>query len=467
MSAKPTAGCVTAPLDAGFMPAVVALEAQRRAARAVNSMDEAVLVIWQGEHPVARYTLPLLPAEHPEASNNFRLLERCAKFLLWACGGHRISVAAPAALVEQLRQHYAATATGRFDADVMGRRVYDAPFVVECISAEDIPAVRAAARAIGGHLEGCRIGFDLGASDRKVAAVRDGAVIFSAETPWTPTVQPDPAWHFAEINSMLQEAARHLPRVDAIGGSSAGIIVDNRIKIASLFRAVPEELFRAKGQHVFLELQKAWGGIPFEVANDGDVTALAGAISLRDNAVLGIAMGSSQAAGYVDPRGAVTGWLNELAFAPVDLRDDAPRDEWSGDRGCGVQYFSQQAVGRLLEPAGIEAPVDMPLPEKLVMVQQLMAGGDPRAARIYETIGVYLGMTLPWYAEFYELRHVLLLGRVMTGAGGELIIQTAQRVLARKFPELAARVALHTPDERMKRHGQAIAAASLPPLFSR
>lgn len=460
---KMHAACVP-PLDAEFQPAINVLEAHRCAARQAGSTATATIAVLQGNETVARFSVPLLPAGHPAARNNFRLLERCAKFLLWAYGGHRLLVAAPAELVDALRKHYEETPTGRFDADVMGRRVYDAPFTVERVEEQEIPPVRPKMRSLGGHLEGCRIGFDLGASDRKVAAVRDGEVMFSAETPWTPSTQPDPAWHFAEINRMLHEAAKHLPRVDAIGGSSAGIIVDNRIKIASLFRAVPEDVFRTKGQYVFLDLQKAWGGVPFEVANDGDVTALAGAMSLKDTAVLGIAMGSSQAAGYVDPQGAVTGWLNELAFAPVDLRDDAPRDEWSGDVGCGVQYFSQQAVGRLLRPAGIEAPADMPLPEKLVMVQQLMAAGDERAARIYETMGVYLGMTLAWYAEFYEVRHVLLLGRVMTGAGGQIIIDTAGTVLKAAFPALAERIALHTPDERMKRHGQAIAAASLPPL---
>ena len=56
---------------------------------------------------------------------------------------------------------------------------------------------------------------------------------------------------------------------------------------------------------------------------------------------------------------------NELAFVPVDYRANAPKDEWSGDRGCAVQYFSQQAVGRLLPLAGIDAPAGMSLPEKL------------------------------------------------------------------------------------------------------
>ena len=185
---------------------------------------------------------------------------------------------------------------------------------------------------------------------------------------------------------------------------------------------VPRDLFDSRVRRLFFELQAAWGGIPFEVVNDGEVTALAGSMALGDNAVLGIAMGSSLAAGFVTPQGAITTWLNELAFVPVDYREDAPADEWSGDRGVGVQYFSQQAVGRLLEPAGIDLPPEMPLPAKLEQVQKLMAAGDDRARKIYETIGVWFGYTIAHYADFYEFRNLLVLGRVMTGEGGDLIL---------------------------------------------
>ena len=142
-----------------------------------------------------------------------------------------------------------------------------------------------------------------------------------------------------------------------------------------------------------------------------------------------------------------------------------PTDEWSGDYGVGSQYFSQQAVGRLLAPADIEAPADLPLPEKLKIVQALMAGGDERARRIYQTIGTYLGYGVAHFADFYDLQHVLVLGRVTSGSGGDLIVDGAREVLQVEFPELADRIAFHVPDETDKRHGQAIAAASLPALI--
>ncbi len=44
----------------------------------------------------------------------------------------------------------------------------------------------------GRHLDGCRIGFDLGGSDRKCAAVIDGKVVFSDEVVWNPYFEKDP-----------------------------------------------------------------------------------------------------------------------------------------------------------------------------------------------------------------------------------------------------------------------------------
>ncbi len=262
----------------------------------------------------------------------------------------------------------------------------------------------------------------------------------------------------------LKLAAQHLPRVDAIGGSSAGVIVNNRVKVASLFRGVPLDLFNSRVKDLFLEMRKAWGNIPFEIANDGEVTALAGSMAIGQNRVLGIALGTSMAGGYVNPEGNITTWLNELAFAPIDYNPQAPADEWSGDYGCGVQYFSQQCVGRLLARAGIEVEATLPLPEKLKHVQSLMLAGDDRARKTYQTIGTYLGYAIAHYTDFYEINHLLILGRVTSGPGGDVILASAKRVLEVEFRDLFERIVFHIPDEKDKRHGQAIAAASLPSI---
>jgi len=240
--------------------------------------------------------------------------------------------------------------------------------------------------------------------------------------------------------------------------------VNNEVRVASLFRGIPPDAFESDIRRLFFKLQERWGGVPFEVANDGEVAALAGSMSLGDNAVLGISMGTSQAAGYVRPRGDITPWLNELAFAPVDYRPDAHADEWSGDVGCGVQYFSQQAVSRLADQAGFELPAKMPAQERLVAVQAAMAKGDPRAERVYDSVGTYLGYSIGHYADFYDLRHVLVTGRVTSGMGGERILLRAREVLAAEFPSVASRTSIRMPDEKDKRHGQAVAAASLPAI---
>jgi predicted NBD/HSP70 family sugar kinase len=452
-------------LDPLFRPAALATRAFLKAARKAGDLVPAGLAVEQADGSVFHHTTQLLPENHPWAEANFTHLERLVKFLLWSRGGFRVYVHAPTHLGQRLQQHFATTPTGRFDAELMGEKIYENPFGV--ILTSTLPRQYSATKPLGRHLEGCRIGFDLGGSDRKVAAVINGNVVFSEETVWDPYHQPNIEYHFEGIMDSLRKAAAHLPRVDAIGGSAAGVYVNNRVKVASLFRGIPPEIFEKRVKNLFFDIQKAWGGIPLEVVNDGEVTALAGSMSLNKNGVLGIALGTSQAAGFVDRQGNITTWLNELAFAPVDYSPDAPRDEWSGDRGCGVQYFSQQAVGRLLQPAGIPLPPDMPLPEKLKEVQHLMELNDPRARQIFETIGVYLGYAVAQYAEFYDCNHVLILGRVTSGLGGEVILSWARRTLEAEFHQFSQQVSFHTPSEKDKRHGQAIAAASLPNLESK
>jgi predicted NBD/HSP70 family sugar kinase len=302
----------------------------------------------------------------------------------------------------------------------------------------------------------------LGASDRKISAVIDGRSVYSEEVVWDPRSHSDPEYHYREIMTAIRTAVAKLPRLDAIGGSAAGVYVDNRVRVASLFRGVPDEKYGAV-RELFLRIGDEIG-VPLEIANDGDVTALAGSMSLEDNGVLGIAMGSSEAAGYVDLEGHLTGWLNELAFAPVDYSPEAVEDEWSGDRGVGAQYFSQQAVFRLAPRAGIAIPGEMTPAEKLKSVQERLEQGDEKAERIWQTIGVYLGYTASHYADFYDIKHLLILGRCTSGRGGHIILDTAQEVLAAEFPELAGRLEMQLPDEKSRRVGQAIAAASLPEI---
>ena len=341
--------------------------------------------------------------------------------------------------------------------------IFEHPF--EVLLVDQVPEAKDCPKKMGGHLEGCRIGFDAGGSDRKVSAVIDGESVYSEEVVWFPKVTADPDYHYQGIVSALKSAAEHMPRVDAVGVSSAGIYINNRTMNASLFLKVPKDLYDAKVKDIYIRaITDTFGDIPFEVVNDGDVSALAGMMSLGEANVLGIAMGTSEAVGYVDPEGRITGWLNELAFVPVDCHPDAMEDEWSHDIGCGVKYFSQDSVIKLAPRAGIQLDESLSPAEKLKVVQARMAGDDPAAADIYTSIGTYLGHTLAYYYELYQCKHVLLLGRVMSGKGGDLILSEALRVLQDEYPELDGKILPSLPDEKFRRVGQSAAAASLPEI---
>ena len=389
-------------------------------------------------------------------------VERLIKTMLWLYGGFRVYLT-DAGLAEKLRAHYSANGRQFFDWDYMAN-VFEHPF--EIVACDRVPEEKGGAKAIGRHPEGCRIGFDAGGSDRKVSAVIDGEPVFSEEVVWFPKINSDPDYHYNGIVSALKSAAAHMPLVDAVGVSSAGVYIDNRTMNASLFLQVPKELFDAKVKDIYIRaITDTFGDVPYAVANDGDVSALAGAMNLGENNVLGIAMGTSEAAGFVDAEGNITGWLNELAFVPVDASPDAMRDEWSGDIGCGVKYFSQDAVIKLAPAAGIALSESLSPAEKLKEVQKLMEAPGSPAEAIFRSIGVYLGHTLALYHDYYHFRHVLLLGRVMSGRGGDIILDTAKQVLADEYPDVARAVSPTLPDEKSRRVGQSVAAASLPELI--
>ncbi|MBR2338123.1 MAG: ROK family protein [Clostridia bacterium] len=446
-------------LDTGFIPMAAFCRDFEESAK--NGKEIAVAVERnQGQVAVRRFRIHGTPAMR-EADAVY--VDRTVKMLLWAYGGFKVVICGDEEIGAVIAAAYRAGGSREFDANFMSR-VYERPFEVESRPLSQVPAAYSLAQSVGRNVDGCRIGFDAGGSDRKVSAVIDGVSVYSEEVVWFPKTNADPDYHYQGILDAFRTAASKMPRVDAIGVSSAGVYIDNRAMVASLFIKVPEDLFDEKVKNIYLRAAKELGeNIPIEVANDGDVTALAGAMSLERNKILGIAMGTSEAAGYVDGDGNITGWLNELAFAPVDLQEDAMVDEWSGDKGCGVKYFSQDSVIKLAPRAGITLDESLSPAEKLKVVQHEIDKGNDRALDIYRSIGTYLGHTLAYYAMYYEIGDVLLLGRVMSGKGGELIIEEARRVLAEEYPAVSS-MELHLPDEKIRRVGQSVAAASLPKI---
>ena len=397
------------------------------------------------------------------AAADYRFVERYVKFLLWSIGGFRVSVCGCSEIVKKLQKAYSPEGERAFDYDFF-QKLYERPLEIVDLPLEQCPASNETPKPIGGHLEGCRIGFDAGGSDRKVSAVIDGKVVYSEEVVWHPKKNPDLNYQYEGILDSFRTAASKMPRVDGIGVSSAGVFIGNAPMISSIFYCVPRERWD-EVKTVYDRAAAAVGeNVPIVVANDGDVSALAGAMGMNVGSIMGLAMGTSEAVGYVDKDKNVLGWISELAFAPVDLNDEAVQDEWSTDFGVGCKYFSQDAVIKLAPRAGIELDENLTPAEKLKVVQKLMEEDDHRAQKVFRDIGIYLAYTVVQYSQFYDLRHLMLLGRVMSGKGGDAILFTCQEVLRDEFPEIYNKVGILLPDERTRRVGQSVAAASLPQI---
>ena len=299
--------------------------------------------------------------------------------------------------------------------------------------------------------------FMSGVYDRKAAAVIDGETVYTEEVLWQPKAACDLRYHYAHITAALRSAAKHLPRVDAVGFSTAGVVMDGEIRRSGLFMNVPAAEFDRCGRDILQRVVRdVFGAVPCTVCNDGDVAALAGSIALGRQELLGIAMGTSEAGGYVDENGHITGRLNELAFLPVDVSAQAPVDPWSGDSGVGERYFSQEGGLRLAGQSGLAPQGDTPA-EMLRWVQALVQKGDERALGVFSELGRMLGLTLPWYRRLLGCRNVLLLGRVISGAGGERLVEACRTELRRAGEEME----LFLPEESLRRVGQAAAAALL------
>jgi predicted NBD/HSP70 family sugar kinase len=458
----PVKAKLTPPLEPDFRPAALYNRVFQQEIADSGKGTPLVYGLERADGSVSRFETQVFSASHPWAVHNTYFCERILKFLLWQRGGWHVYVGGPNELGDYLRKCYSPSGERSFDYHFMGEDIYQRAFTVSSCKPEQVPSENESEQSLGRHLDGCRIGFDLGASDIKVSAVIDGKTVFSKEMEWNPREQTDLSYHREKIMAALKMARGYLPHLDAIGGSSAGVIVNNRPMVASLFRGIPKERYD-EVHNLFLRIREEMGA-PLEIVNDGEVSALAGSMSLEKNAVLGAAFGSSLAAGYVTPKGNITNWLNEMAFAPIDYNSGAVADEWSGDRGVGALYMSQLCVFRLAPKVGIDIPGELSAAQKLKHVQEKLEAGHSGARQIWESIGIYLGYAIIHYASFYELENMLILGRVTSGKGGEIILEGAKAVLATEFPEQAKQIDIQLPDEQSRRLGQSVAAASLPEI---
>lgn len=440
-------------LDAGFIPFGVWAKAY------LNEANRPFSIAVEREN--GQITVYETKLRSPDfAAANYRYLERLVKMLLWSVGGFRVYLCGDDELSARLQAEYTENGKRSFDVGFM-QDVFERPFEIVVCGEAQLPKANEAAKKVGGHLNGCRIGFDAGGSDRKVSAVIDGETVYSEEVVWHPKTSADPQYQYDGIVAAFKTAASKMPRVDGIGVSSAGVFIGNAPMVSSIFLKVPRER-REEVKTVYDRAAKEIGDVPIVVANDGDVTALAGGMSLKSGCVMGLAMGTSEAVGYINADSNVLGWFNELAFAPVDLAESAMQDEWSGDTGVGCKYFSQDAVIKLAPAVGIELDPSLTPGEKLKVVQKLVNEGSEDAKDIFRSIGVYLAHTMVLYSMFYDLRHLIVLGRVASGIGGDLIVGECVRVLQDEYPEIAGKLNVTLPDENFRRVGQSMAAASLP-----
>ena len=452
-------------LDTDFIPMGAWFDAYLK-----NADHEISIAIERNDAKITVKKTKIYSSKEMEVAN-YRFIERYIKFLLWSIGGFKIYIMGADKIAKKLQHEFTYSET---DTTKNGKRWFDVQFMsdvfdkkLEIIACNEhnFPAENDNSIHIGGHLDGCRIGLDVGGSDRKVSAVIDGKTVYSEEITWHPKTASDPEYHYNEIVKALKTAADKMPRVDGIGVSSAGVFIGNAPMVSSLFISVPREKEVRKLVHtIFDRAAKQIGDMPIVVANDGDVTALAGAMSLNTDSVMGLAMGTSEAVGYIDKSGNILGWFNELAFVPVDLNDRAIEDEWSHDIGVGCKYFSQDAVIKLAPSANIKLDKKLTPAEKLIVVQDLMAQDDTRAEKIFRSIGCYLAHTINLYSQFYDIKFLLVLGRVMSGKGGDVAIRECNRILQEEYPDLAQKISVTLPDEKTRRVGQSIAAASLPKI---
>ena len=165
-------------LDAEFVPAVLWNREFEK-----DATEPVVIALCRGDKVVARHELKVVA---DDLDRSFKYIERLLKLTLWSVGGNTVRFCGPDKLFERLKAHYTDTAIGRFDSEIIGEKIFDRALQFEWAAADEIPEPTQDSAPLGRHLDGCRIGFDLGGSDRKCAAVIDGEVVFSEEVEWNP-----------------------------------------------------------------------------------------------------------------------------------------------------------------------------------------------------------------------------------------------------------------------------------------
>jgi len=470
---------VKAPLDAGFAPVVLAKRDYRKAAADCKDTLTFALPRPQG---CARGELKVFPEDDPRYGASIILAGVIIQETIWRCGATELQLAGPAKLCETLKTAYSAGGTYAFEAETMPKAFgLSSAFEVKIVgAAADMPAGFDTPQECGKEANGNRLAFDLGKSDIKTVAIKDGEVLDSAETEWDVTAT-DPEYHFEAIVKAMRATIERAEKkgfgkIEAVGGSATGTVsAANEATWCDIFPNVPPDAYKEKVVNIFARIAKEVAGdVPLKVINDGEVTALAAVQKIKKGNVLGISMGSSEGGGYANADGNLMGWINELCYMKLDMNPRAPTEPWSNcHRGLSHMYLGQRgATKNAHKICKVPDNYVYPHPDMctikhedhaqcLKLVQAAFKDDPAKAGDLYRTCGVYLGYGLAQYTEFYKIDHVMILGRVSKGDGGDLMLKVAAEVLATEFPDLPP-IQFHTADDHFKAVGQCIAAAALP-----
>lgn len=469
---------IPAPLDPNFCPLVLA---KKNYMKMVGGSPQSVEWALPRADGCARYKLPVFADSHEDMECSVYLAGVLIQEMIWQRSAKCLMLAGPKKCCEMLKAAF--SKGGAYEYEIMSMPnvcgTPDVAFEVKIVDVKDLPTGKDTPQVCGKDANGCRLAFDLGKSDIKTVAVKDGEVLYSKETEWDVT-NVDPDYHYKAIVDALNLAKASLPKVDAVGGSATGTVSgDNEATWCDIFPNVPPDVYKAKVVDIFKRMAKEVAGdVPLKVINDGEVTALAAVQKIGKGSILGISMGSSEGGGYANEDGNLNGWINEMCYIKLDLNPEAPTDPWTKGchRGISHMYLGQRGATKLAAKAGVKVPENYVYPHPdmctikhedhaqcLKLIQEAMKdpAQEPKVRQLYETVGVYLGYGLAQYCEFYKIDHVMILGRVSKGKGGDLMLDVAKKVLMAEFPQFG-HIQFHTADDHFKAVGQCIAAAALP-----
>ena len=358
-------------------------------------------------------------------------IERLAKTMLWIYGAFKIYLNGDERIFTHISNVYSSDGDRSFDVEFM-TNVYDRAFTV---SSEKIPGSDSdkISHGVSVSRNGCRVGIDIGGSYIKYCALDNGNVVSAGKIQWQPKEHTNPYYHLDKMREAYKLAAEKLSHVDSLGISTAGVVIDNKLKTASVFLKISSD-YTKEIPTLYHRIPDA--DVPVLISNDGDISALGGVIQNAQSPLLGVSFGTSFAAGYVDRNKSLTSRLNELAFVPINFSPSATIDPWSGDKGCSAMYLSQEGVAALASDFEIALDKDMSVSQKCWIIRDLIEANDERAVKLYTELGKWFGLSIAWFSQFYELKTIMIAGGTVGGYAGEVMLKGASDALSKEFPEL-------------------------------